>query len=203
MKNTLLLLLTAFCIGTLNAQDASKVFSSPTLVWYGIDFTMAKMVGMKDESPHKIRDEYFKPWCDAVNNETDLAKAFQKKGLIKDLVGVFKANLARETESLSADDAKDLSPEAIAERIKGVSVGQKKEGLAAVMIVQSFNKTTDEATVWVVFFDIATHNVLMSKKVTGKPSGGNAKAAWTGALKDIFSKIEKKEYATWKKDAHF
>lgn len=203
MKNTLLLLLTAFCIGTSNAQDASKVFSSPTLVWYGIDFTMAKMVGMKDESPHKIRDEYFKPWCDAVNNETDLAKAFQKKGLIKDLVGVFKANLARETESMSTDDAKDLSPEAIAERIKGVSVGQKKEGLAAVMIVQSFNKTTDEATVWVVFFDIATHNVLMSKKVTGKPSGGNAKSAWTGALKDIFSKIEKKEYATWKKDAHF
>lgn len=203
MKNTLLLLLTVFCMGSANAQDASKVFSSPTLVWYGVDFTMAKMVGMKDESPHKIRDEYFKPWCDVANNEIDLGKTFQKKGLIKDLVGVFKANLARETESLSADDAKDLSPSAIEERIKGVSTGQKKEGLGAVMIVQDFSKTTNEAIVWVVFFDIATHKVLMSKKVTGKPSGGNAKAAWTGALKDLFNRIEKTEYATWKKDAHF
>jgi len=203
MKNTLLLLLTVCCIGTTNAQDASKVFSSPTLVWYGLDFTMAKMVGMKDESPHKVRDEYFKPWCDAINNEVDLGKAFQKKGLIKDLVGVFKANLSRETESLAADDAKDLSADAIAERVKGISTGQKKEGLGAVVIVQSFNKTTQEANVVVVFFDIATHNVLLTKKVTGKPSGGNTKSAWTGALKDIFSKIEKKEYATWKKDAHF
>ena len=203
MKKTLLLLLTVICMGVSNAQDASKVFSSPTLVWYGLDFTMAKMVGMKDESPHKIRDEYFKPWCDAINNETDLAKAFQKKGLIKDLVGVFKSNLARETESLASDDDKDLAASAIADHIKGISMGQKKEGLGAEVIVQSFNKTSQQATVWVVFFDIATHNVLMSKKVTGKASGGNAKTAWTAALKDVFSQIEKKEYATWKKDAHF
>ncbi len=203
MKKTLLLLLTVFCMSLSNAQDASKVFSSPTLVWYGLDLTMIKLIGLKDESPHKVRDEYFKPWCDAINNETDLAKAFQKKGLIKDLVGVFKANLGRETENMASDDDKDLSPSAIADRIKGVSVGQKKEGLAAVVIVQSFNKTTQEATAWTVFFDIATHNVLLAKKVTGKASGGNAKAAWTAALKDIFSKIEKKEYATWKKDAHF
>ena len=203
MKNTLLLLLAVCCMGVANAQDASKVFSSPTLVWYGVDFTMAKMVGMKDESPHKIRDEYFKPWCDAINNEVDLGKTFQKKGLIKDLVGVFKSNLARETETLSSDDDKDLSADAIAAHIKGISMGQKKEGLGAEVIVQSFNKTSQQATVWVVFFDIATRNVLMVKKVTGKASGGNTKAAWTSALKDIFNQIEKKEYATWKKDAHF
>lgn len=203
MKNTLLLLLVVFGMGAANAQDASKVFSNPTLVWFGVDFTLAKMVGMKDESPHKIRDEYFKPWSDAVNNEVDLAKAFQKKGLIKVLAGVFKSNLTRETETLCTDDAKDLSAEAIAERVKGISTEQKKEGLAAVAIVQSFNKTTQEADVLIVFFDIATHNVLLTKKVTGKASGGNVKAAFTAGLKDVFSKIEKKEYATWKKDAHF
>jgi len=203
MKNTLLLLLVVFGIGAANAQDASKVFSNPTLVWFGVDFTQAKMVGMKDESPHKIRDEYFKPWCDAVNNEIDLGKAFQKKGLVKVLAGVFKSNLTRETETLSADDAKDLSAEAIAARVKGISTEQKKEGLAAVAIVQSFNKTTQEADVLIVFFDIATHNVLLTKKVTGKASGGNTKTAFTAALKDVFSKIEKKEFATWKKDAHF
>ena len=203
MKNALTLLLIVFSLGALNAQDASKVFSSPTLVWYGLDFTMAKIIGMKDESPHKVRDEYFKPWCDAVNNETDMPKVFQKKAVIRDPLGVFKANLARETESMATDDDKDLNPASIADRVKGISVGQKKEGLAVVVIVQSFNKTAQEASAWVVFFDIATHNVLLSKKVTGKPSGGNTKAAWAGALKDIFSKIEKKEYSTWKKDAHF
>ena len=65
MKNTFLLLFSVLCMGMANAQDASKVFSTPVLVWYRVDFTLAKMVGMKDESPHKIRGEYFKSWCDA------------------------------------------------------------------------------------------------------------------------------------------
>jgi hypothetical protein len=202
MKNTFVLIAAMLCVGALSAQDLGKVFGSPTVVWYGLDFTKAKMIGFKDESPHKIRDEYFKVWNDYMN-EVDLVKTFQKKAVIRDPLGVFKLDLARETETLVSTDEKELTADQLAENAKAVPVGQKKEGVGVFGVVQSFNKTTDVATIYIVFFDIASRNVLLAKKVTGKPSGGNPKTAWVGAVKDIFSKIEKKEFSAWKKEANY
>ena len=202
MKKNLILLSILICSLVLNAQDAGKVFGSQTLVYYGIDFTKAKMIGLGEESPHKIRDEYFKAWNE-VTIDMDLAKTFQKNAVMKDPNGISKMNFARETETLKADDEAELSKEAIAEMVKAMPVGQKKAGVGLVFIVQSFNKTAATAITHVVFFDIADRTVLWSKKMTGKPSNGAAKTAWATALKDIFSQIEKKEFKAWKKEANY
>lgn len=81
MKNLLVLLVIVSAL-RLPAQDAGKIFGSSTVIWYGIDFTKAKVLGFGDESPHKIRDEYFKAWND-VTIDIDLAKVFQKMLPIK------------------------------------------------------------------------------------------------------------------------
>lgn len=202
MKKNALLLMAVVITAALNAQDTKKVFGSPTLVWYGIDFTLSKMVGFGDESPTKIKDECFKPWNE-VTIDMDLAKVFQKNGIIKDPTGVNKQNLARETSDLKATDEVKLTPEAIAARVKGLTLGQKKEGLGSLMIVESFNKTSGYATVHVVFFDIASREVLWLKKLSSKSAGGATLKAWTGALKDVFSQIEKKEFKAWKIEANY
>ncbi len=202
MKKYFLLLAASTSIDLMTAQDVSKVFSSKTVVWFGIDFTKAKMIGLGDESPHTIRDEYFKAWND-ITIDMDLAKMFEKNAAYKDPNGISKLNRARETENMKASEETELSPEKIAEMVKVVPVGQKKDGLGLVFIVQSFNKTAGAATVWVTFFDIATRTVLLSKKVVGKPGGGNAKNVWTAALKDVFQQVEKKEFKAWRKEANY
>jgi hypothetical protein len=186
----------------LHAQDTKLVFGSPTAVWYGIDFTKAKMIGFKGESPHKIRDEYFKIWNSVALN-IDLSPTFQKHSVSKDPNGVNKINLDRETESLLADADVDLSAAQIADEVKGLPAGAQKKGLAVVFIVQSFNKTTNLATVHVVFFDIPTREVLLSKKVTAKAAGGATDKAWSGAIKNILTDIEKKNFSAWKKEANY
>jgi hypothetical protein len=202
MRKQILLVLALAAFTTLNAQDTKKVFGSPTLVWYGIDFSLAKMVGFGDESPTKMRDEYFKPWNE-VTIDMDLAKVFQKNGIIKDPTGVNKNNLARETSDLKATDASELTKDAINARLQGMALGQKKEGLGAVMIAESFNKTSSVATVHIVFFDIATRGILWHKKMEGKAAGGATLKAWQTALKDVFTQIEKKEYKAWKIEANY
>ncbi len=184
------------------AQESHKVFSSPTVIWYGIDFTKAKMIGLTDDSPNKIITEYFKAWND-ITIETDFAKMCQKDAAYKDPNGIIKQNLARESSTLRGTEEVELTKEEIEARVKEIPVGQKKTGLAMVFIVESFNKTAEKATVHVTFFDIATRNVLWTKKMTGKPSGGAAKAAWSAALKDILNQIEKKEFKAWKKEADY
>jgi hypothetical protein len=203
MKKHLFLLMAIVCITAVNAQDAGKVWGSLTMSWFGVDFTKAKMIGL-DDSPHKIRDEYFKAWND-VTIDMDLAKMFQKNSVAKDPNSITKLNLARETETLTSTDETELSKETIEGMVKQIipTGGSKKEGLGLVFIVQSFNKGTGMATVDVTFFDIATRKVIWLKKMTGKASGGPAKTAWAAAIKDIFSQIDKKEFKAWKKEANY
>ncbi len=198
-KNLLLLMTLVFALG-INAQDAGKVWSHPNMTWFGADFTMAKVLGL-DDSPHKIRDEYFKAWND-VTIDMDMAKMFDKKAVYKDNMGITKQNAARETADLNKAADADITEDAIAARVKEMPTGTKKDGLGLVFIVQSVDKSTQQAVVYVTFFDIATRKVLWLKKMTGK-ANGNAKAMGANAIKDIFTQIEKKEFNAWRKEANF
>src|ERR1043165_6042759 len=127
MKKHFLLLLMVVCVAALNAQDAGLVWSSQVLNWYGVDFTKAKMIGL-EESPHKIRDEYFKAWND-VTIDIDLAKIFMKNSATKDPNGTLKADLARETETLTGTEDVEFGKETIEGMVKQMSTGSKKAGL--------------------------------------------------------------------------
>ena len=51
MKKNVLLLIAIVSVIVLNAQDASLVWSSQTMSWFGVDFTKTKVLGLED-SPH-------------------------------------------------------------------------------------------------------------------------------------------------------
>lgn len=201
MKKHLLFLMVVVSITILHAQDASLVWSSQTMSWFGVDFTKVKVLGLED-SPHKIRDEYFKPWND-VTIEMDLTKMFGKNAVYKDPNGITKENLARETENMNTGEEVELTDETITDRVKQMSTGNKKVGLGLVFIAQSLNKATGNGIFHVVFFDIASRKVVWHKKLTGKASGSNPKTAWGGAVKDVFNQIDKKEFKAWKKEANY
>jgi hypothetical protein len=202
MKKYTLLFSVIICTLVLSAQDPKPVFGAPTVVWYGMDFTKAKMIGLKDESPHTIRDTYFKDW-NGITVNMDLGPTFHKTTVAKDIKGVSHNNNNRETDALLADADVDFTKEQIAEQVKALPAGEQRKGLAVVFIVQSFNKTTETATVHVVYFDIASRVVLWSKKVTAKSGSGNTSKAWTTALKTILTNIEKRDYNAWKKEANY
>ncbi|MBP6732873.1 MAG: hypothetical protein KA149_12480 [Chitinophagales bacterium] len=199
-KNLLLALAVVFALGA-NAQEVGKIWSHPNMTWFGADFTLAKVIGLED-SPHKIRDEYFKAWND-VTIEMDMAKMFEKKAVYKDNMAITKQNLARETETLNKPAEKELTEETVAARVKEMPTGTKKDGLGLVFIVQSVDKTAAQEVVFVTFFDIATRKVLWVKKMTGKLSGKDPKGLGGTGIKDIFSQIEKKEFKAWRKEANY
>lgn len=202
MKKITLLSVLFLYITHLSAQDTKKVFGSLNIGWYGMDFTQARMLGFGDESPTKIKDECFRAWND-VTIDLDMAKVFQKNTAFKDPNGITKMNLARPTENLKADEDLEFTPEIIADMVKKIPLGQKKDGLAVTFLVQSFNKTSLTATVHVVFFDIANRSVLWSKKMTGKAGSGDIKKSWAAAMRDIFTQIQKKEFDNWRKEANY
>lgn len=199
-KNLMCLLAIAFATGSY-AQDASLVFSSKTMSWFGVDFTKAKVLGF-GESPHQIRDEYFKAWND-VTIGIDMTKLFEKNAVYKDPNGVAKENFARETGTINTGEDIDFTDDEIAARVKEMGTGSKKTGLGMFFFVQSFNKGSGEGIFHVVFFDIASRKVVWHKKMTGKAGNGNDKTGWAAAVKDVFNQIDKKEWKAWRKEANY
>ena len=82
--------------------------------------------------------------------------------------------------------------------IKKYSADIKKQGIGVSFIIENFNKGTQEATLFVVFFDIATKKVLVCEKMSGKAMGVGMRNYWAGAIKAILRQIDATEYKNWK-----
>ena len=66
-----------------------------------------------------------------------------------------------------------------------------------VFIIESFNKTSEEGSLYIVFFDIATKKVLLFDKAIGKPSGIGFRNYWAGAIANVLKKTKKRSYDDW------
>ena len=56
------------------------------------------------------------------------------------------------------------------------------EGLGLVYVVEALNKTEEKAVVHVVFFDVASKEILWTKEYTEKPRGFGFRNYWAGAF---------------------
>jgi hypothetical protein len=73
--------------------------------------------------------------------------------------------------------------------ISGYKV-HKTEGIGLVFIIDSFDKSTEKAKVWVTFFDIASKKVLLTEQVTGKTKRSSSMVLhWGTAMLDIMSGV--------------
>src|SRR4051812_20103982 len=87
----LFMLITAHSFG----QTAKTVFETDKLVWFGLDFTKSKMIGIVDASPSSIKEQFFRAWNGIVLEEPqkfDLSRFFKKPSVIRDLEPVEKRN---------------------------------------------------------------------------------------------------------------
>jgi len=116
-----------------------------------------------------------------------------------DLSNVSERNAAVDADAIFSDKSEDknhLKKEDIEKIIKEYK--SDKKGLGLVYIVDNFDKPGEDGTIWVTFFDIASKNVLLTEKFSGKPKGFGIKNYWAGAILDII-KQSGKEYKTREK----
>jgi hypothetical protein len=78
--------------------------------------------------------------------------------------------------------------------------GNKKEGLGLSFIIESFDKPNARASLWVVFFDIESKKILLSKHCVGKPVGFGIRNYWAGAIRHIMNEIRYCKYRKWNKE---
>ena len=197
-------------LGVFAQFTAKDVFSSKTIVWYGLNFSEAKMVGQFDQamgagpaSGSDIKNKWIPQWNSLIMTEQKnfkIKEAFQKDEVFYDITPTEKQNQNINSDDLMSfnsytfKDAQKTAKE-IVSKLKG---GEKTEGIGVTFIVESFNKSMDEAVVYVTVFDIKTKNILILERMVGKPMGIGLRNFWAGAMKHVIKQITTDYYNLWK-----
>ncbi len=188
------LILVAYC-AKLVAQDVKSVFSTMEIVWFGLDFSNVKLVGTSVDFANltDIRDRQF----NAINNlfisepvKYDIKKAFKKDKATNDFSIVEKRNISPDIDKLLVQTENTLSKETIAEIIKAYNPKEATSGIGACFVMENLIKLEkgSHATMYIVFFDIATKKVLVCEKADSIAGGFGFKNFWA---KTIFLTLDK------------
>lgn len=213
MKKVILSLL-ILANSTIFSQNSVKdIFTAKSIVWYGLNFSEAKMVGQFDQAmgagmatPDELKTKWMSAWNGLVVSEPKnfkIKEAFHKDDVFFDIGPIEKQN-----QNINSNDLMSYNPYRFSDAQKTINSvvskltgGEKTEGIGVVFVVESFNKSIDEAAVYVVMFDIKTKSVLISEKIMGKPVGIGLRNFWAGAIKHIIKQIDADYYHKWKSKA--
>jgi hypothetical protein len=204
MKKILLLSLVATQLSSL-AQNASQVFSTEELVYYGIDFSNCRLVGdFGNGSAAEIKVKMFPGWNNVVAKEQEkynLRLTFKKPSVYYDLEPVRQRNeKTDESKLLTFNSDHVLKAADIQQMVSQYSGGEKSSGVGLVFIAENLNKNVEAAFVHVTFFDIATKKVYFSEKLQGHAMGAGLRNYWANSIHAILVDIQQMgRYDNWKK----
>ncbi len=198
---TIVIVLLTFFV---RAQDVSSVFTNETIVYYGIDFSNAYLIGDFGNGDGTImRDKMFREWNDLVVKESkkyNIARSFKKTSVYYDLAPVSAENQKRDPSTIrKLNDVSPLSSDQIQQMVRDYTPGEKHAGTALVFIVESFNKHTETALVHVTLFDIVSRQILITEKMMGVPQGIGLRNYWANSIASILKTIDEVKYSQWKK----
>ena len=162
------------------------------ITWYGLDFSKGKLEN-DFKNPKELIQAFINGWNEyVVSPQSDISGLLKKEHLDVDLSIVTERNLN------FSNSKENLTKGIISQMISGYKV-HKTEGIGLVFIIDSFDKSTEKANVWVTFFDIASKKVLLTQQVPGKTKRSSSMVLhWGTAMLDIMSGVHE-FYRTYQK----
>jgi hypothetical protein len=205
------LLLFAFVLVFLSFKaqlSAKDIFERRDMVWYGLDFSNAKFIGVpvcdfgKKINEFDLVHKYIPAWNTLVimqPNAFRLKSTFWKTDIYNDLKPVESMNEKIKPEEIYTLNSHYISKDLLEAKIQAYPQGDKKEGLGLVVVVESFDKPNHLGNYWVVFFDIQTKKILLSEHCSGKPVGFGMRNYWAGSLKHVLEDIHDYKFKMWRR----
>ena len=205
------LLLTFFLstTGSISAQSKKDFFASPDkkTTWLGLDFTDLKIFGDSEANVQAIKDQYFGSINDLVLTEPDkydVAKAFKRTKLVYDLTEVTRLNALVDSNKLivlKSDEMMKVTPERVQELVSAYQLTEST-GYGIVFIMEGFDKSKKQATMYVTILDMASKKVLLTKRMEGKASGFGYRNYWARTVYEVLNTINSSAYNKWKAETN-
>jgi hypothetical protein len=200
MKKYLLLFLT-FIASITFAQDASIIFKTKDVTFYGLDFSRARLIGSFGfNQPAKIQDYHMPDWNYMFIKEKrkyNLSKTFKIKRVNYDFDIVTQRNKDIDIFRAIIDEEYSIEKPEIEQAIAEYK-DSKNKGLGLSFMVESLDYHKNIAVIWVTFFDIETGKVLLCEHMRGDAIGLSFRNWWAKAYFNVLKSCQM-NYSYWKK----
>ena len=181
----------------LSLQGFGQGITDKNMTFFGVDFSIAKMVGAEGFKDPAVVKSTFAVWNSLFKVEADkydLKRPFKKDKVDIDFTNVDKHNEAVSTSGLVTNGDYSVTPAQVEAVVKSYDT-QGKTGLGCVFVVESFDKVKVQGNIYVVLFDMASKKIYVNEKMEEKPGGFGLKAYWgrtiLGAIDDSGSEFPK------------
>ena len=192
MKKSTFLFIALFTVSAVFAQSFKAQFKSANKTWLGIDYTAAKFIGSEGfNAPTELPGFAYK-WNQFVFSEADkynLKKAFYSQNVTINLEQVNERNAKIDGPGNVQETDYTMSEEE-AQKIALSYDFSELEGVAIMLVTESYNKLSQKGTYWLVIVDVATKEVIYTKKYVCKAGGFGFKNYWARTFYEALNDIE-------------
>ena len=205
IRNQVLALLMILFSGLSYAQEYSPIlFESSTIYWCGIDFSKAKFLGSDGfVDPDGLKNSYFKNWNTLILNEPekyDFPDFYQKEEQRSDISVANERNTQPDVNSLVIDGSHNLIDSDIEEVISSYDIKHNEDSkLGLVYVVEYFSKPAQQASIYVVFFNMDSKEIIWQNKYYVGPAGFGFRNYWASTFYATL-KESAKDYKKLEKD---
>jgi hypothetical protein len=191
-----------------NAQTKSDIFGDSNLpvTWLGLDFGQVSYIG----DPGTMGVTEMKSFLNKINlltiNEPkkyDIKGTFRKKNVDNNLSLTQEINESVNPDKLivSGSDEEKLNESTIKSIIENkYKFDNSEKGVGLVMIMESLNKTSELASIWVTFINMDSRELIFTERLTGKAVGFGFRNYWAGAVYSVLKEIDSHNYKVWQKE---
>jgi hypothetical protein len=191
------------CLLVISVFAFSQSISGPSMTFYGIDFTKARMIGEGFYNPNDIKDRLFDSWNGLFRTEPDkydLYKAFKKEKVTFDFTNVERVNKTVNPQKMVSNSEYSISPSEAASVLDKYTPSDIS-GLGCVFVVESFDKTKALGFIYVIFFNTATKKVILCEKMECKAGGFGLKNYWARTIFEVID-ASPKQFKKWLKKSN-
>ena len=198
---TVLLLLSLTAVMTVRAAETA---SPDTLVWCGLDYSKAKMIGTLDfQKPEQIFPGMLTAWNGLFMTEMLPQLEKMAKSVRTDLQAVQARNEAAGPSQIERKDGSSdemvkpthITDVDIADIVKSYKL-ENDRGLGLVFVMDRLVKTQNMGCMHVVFFDVASRKVVRSERVCARAGGIGFRNFWFSPVKEAVKQLPKMYKAT-------
>ena len=176
-------------------MPAGTAPSTDEIVWFGLDYSMVKFIGMSHDFSDidRIQSYFFRNWNELILAESkkyDLRSAFGVRNIDYQMEKAIE-----KSESRSMEGILQLNPYSIPEaQVRELVQSYKDPSLqktGALFVMETLNKREQKATIWVVFFEVATGNILSVRHYITSPAGFGFRNYWARPYYNVIRSLSR------------
>jgi hypothetical protein len=182
----IVVLIFSFFSGAIQAQDKKKAIDEKNITWFGVDFTLARFT-LVTEDPAAIVSTSLKAINTLILAEPDkynLKKFFSKSEVTPDVDMVNERNSKIDPTILVVPDKYTITPEDVKKVINSYDT-KGKTGTGLVFVAENLHKVEEIGSYYVVFFDMASKEIIDSERKVAKAAGIGFRNYWTGSVYNV------------------